>query len=124
MGLTVFGAWAASAAQDPNSHIQLYRYLNGSPNPAVGDPSCNAGIPKVTHICFLNKSPPGDMRFYQATGPLTLPPGGFESIVVAYSSPPRWRRRGVPPGVMSLRVIPPSSEILGEWRRESIRSTR
>ena len=33
------------------------------------------------------------------------------------SSPPRWRRRGVPPGVMSLRVIPPSSEILGEWRR-------
>ncbi len=111
VGLTVFGAWAASAAQDPNSHIQLYRYLNGSPNPAVGDPSCNAGDPKVTHICFLNKSPPGDMRFFQATGPLTLPPGGFESIVVAYIFAAPVEAAGCPGG---CDVPPGDPTVLGD----------
>ncbi|MBA2304817.1 MAG: hypothetical protein H0W08_19585 [Acidobacteria bacterium] len=84
VGVTVLGAFSSDLNQDPASSVQLYRYLTGRPDPAVGDPPCNAGDPKLTHICFINKGPPGDMRFFQATGPLTLPPGGFESVVVAY----------------------------------------
>ena len=70
--------------RDPSTSAQFYRYLTGTPDPAVGDPPCNAGDPRVTHICFINNSPPGDMRFFQATGPLTLAPGEFQSVVVAY----------------------------------------
>ena len=83
-GLTVFGAYNGQTAGDAQSSVQLYRFLTGKPNPAVGDPPCNAGDPAVSHICFLNRSPPGDMRFFQATGPITLRPGQFESVVVAY----------------------------------------
>jgi len=84
VGLTTFGTFLGNAGDDPASSAQLYRYLLGAPDPRAGDPDCNAGDPKVTHICFINRSPPGDMRFFQATGPLSLPPGGFQSIVVAY----------------------------------------
>jgi hypothetical protein len=87
VGLTVFGAFSAfsgGANRDPASSAQLYRYLTGTPDPAQGDPPCNGGELKLTHICFINNGPPGDMRFFQATGPLTLPPGGSQSIVVAY----------------------------------------
>ncbi len=83
VGLTLFSN-TINSVNDPGSSVQLYRYLTGRPDPIVGDAPCNSGDPQVTHICFLNQSPPADIRFFQATGPLTLPPGGFESIVVAY----------------------------------------
>jgi hypothetical protein len=83
-GLTVFGAFAGNTGQDPASSVQLYRYLTGAPDPRAGDPACNGGDLRLTHICFINKSPPGDMRFFQTTGPLTLPPGESQSVVVAY----------------------------------------
>jgi hypothetical protein len=85
VGLTIFGnSTNGGVFHDPTTSVQLYRYLTGSNDPGVGDPPCNAGNPKTSHICFINKSPPADIRFFQATGPLTLPPGGFESIVVGY----------------------------------------
>jgi hypothetical protein len=84
LGLTIFGAFPRQGDFDPGTSVQVYRFLTGTPSPAVGDPPCNAGDPAVTHICFITKSPPSDMRFFQATGPLTLPPGGFQSIAVAY----------------------------------------
>ena len=82
-GLTIFGAFRGGPG-DPTSSAQLYRYLTGTPVAALGDPPCNGGNPKLAHICFINNGPPDDMRFFQATGPLTLPPGGSQSIVVAY----------------------------------------
>jgi hypothetical protein len=69
---------------DPFSAGQLYRYLSATVDPAAGDDQCNAGDPKVTHICFLNNAQPTDVRFFQSSGPLTLGPGDFGSIVVAY----------------------------------------
>ena len=84
VGLTIFGALTPAFVCDPANSVQLYRYLTGTPDPGSGDPPCNAGDPKTTHICFINNSPPSDMRFFQATGPLTIPPGGFQSVVVAY----------------------------------------
>jgi hypothetical protein len=83
VGLTMFGTFTRNVT-DPTSATQLYRYFSGKPDPTLGDPSCNAGDPTTTHICFINNSPPADMRFFQATGPLTIPPGGFQSVVVAY----------------------------------------
>jgi hypothetical protein len=71
------------AFPDPNNAQQLYRYISGNLNPAAGDPQCNTGDPRVTHICFINNVP-SDTRTFQSSGPLQLPPGGQATIVVAY----------------------------------------
>jgi hypothetical protein len=62
---------------------QAYRYLSGNVNPAAGDPQCNQGDPDITGICFVAVQPQ-DVRTFQSSGPLTLPPGGQATIVVAY----------------------------------------
>jgi hypothetical protein len=72
------------AFDDAGNAIQLYRYLSNNISPAAGDAPCNTGNPQVTHICFVNVTAPADMRFFQSSGPLTLGPGQFGSIVVAY----------------------------------------
>ena len=69
---------------DPQNTIQLWRYLSGNMSVAAGDQPCNTGVPSVTRICFVNNTSPQDMRFFQSSTALTLPPGGFGSIVVAY----------------------------------------
>lgn len=85
VGLTLFGTYSfQSSFIDPLSAGTLYRYLSATVNPALGDSQCNSGNPKVTRICFLNNAQPADMRFFQASGPMTLAPGEFASIVVAY----------------------------------------
>ena len=71
------------AFPDPNNAQQLYRYISGNLNPAAGDPQCNTGDPKVTHLCFINNVA-SDTRTFQSSGPLTLPAGGQATIVVAY----------------------------------------
>jgi hypothetical protein len=71
------------AFPDAASVNQLYRYLSGNLNPAAGDPQCNTGDPTITHLCFVNNQP-SDVRTFQSSGPLTLPPGGQATIVVAY----------------------------------------
>jgi hypothetical protein len=71
------------AFPDAASVNQMYRYLSGNLNPAAGDPQCNTGDPDVTGICFINTQP-SDTRTFQSSGPLTLPPGGQATIVVAY----------------------------------------
>jgi hypothetical protein len=68
---------------DPQNAAQLYRYLSGTVSPAAGDQACNFGPPAVTHICFI-ASTAADSRFFQSSTPLTLAPGEFGSIVVAY----------------------------------------
>lgn len=72
------------AFNDARDVVQLYRYLSGSISQAEGDAPCNTGDPTVTNICYVNNSSPADMRFFQSSTPLTLPPGGRGSIVVAY----------------------------------------
>ena len=71
------------AFPDPNNAQQLYRYISGNLNPAAGDPQCNTGDPKITHLCFINNVP-SDTRTFQSSGPLTLPAGGQATIVIAY----------------------------------------
>jgi hypothetical protein len=81
---TINGRPFAGAVNDPRDTKQLYRYLSGTLNPALGDDPCNTGDPTQTRICFINNNSPQDMRFFQSSTPLTLAPGEFGSIVVAY----------------------------------------
>jgi hypothetical protein len=84
-GLTMFSNTINEGAfNDPGSWQQLYRYLSATLNPALGDSQCNSGNPRLTHICFINYAQPTDIRFFQSSGPMTLKPGEFGSIVVAY----------------------------------------
>lgn len=87
VGLTTFSAFVNRAGgggfSDPGNAVQLYRYLSGRLDVLAGDGQCNTGDLLVTHICFINQGFADDMRFFQATGPLTLAPGEFGSVAVA-----------------------------------------
>jgi hypothetical protein len=85
VGLSLFSNTINGGAfDDAQTTIQLYRYLSNNISTAAGDAACNVGDPHVTHICYVNTGSPDDMRFFQSSGPLTLGPGEFQSIVVAY----------------------------------------
>jgi hypothetical protein len=84
VGLTLFSNTINGGAfDDAQNTIQLYRYLSGNISVAAGDAACTAN-PLTDKICFVNTGAPADMRFFQSSGPLTLAPGQFQSIVVAY----------------------------------------
>jgi hypothetical protein len=85
VGLTLFSNTINGGAFDDASNAtQLFRYLSNNISVAAGDAACNTGDPHLTKICYVNTGGPDDMRFFQASGPLTLAPGEFASIVVAY----------------------------------------
>jgi hypothetical protein len=91
VGLTLYSNTINQGAfDDASNQTQLWRYLSGNISTAAGDAACNTGNQLVTHICYVNNNTPADMRFFQSSGPLTLAPGGFGSVVVAYVfAPPR-----------------------------------
>ena len=68
---------------DPGNTTQLFRYLSGGISQAAGDAPCSYN-PVTTHVCYVNNGNAADMRFFQSSTGLSLPPGGFGSIVVAY----------------------------------------
>ena len=85
VGLTLFSNTINGGAFDDAANAkQLFRYLSNNISVAAGDAACNTGVSAVTKICYINNGQPDDMRFFQASGPLTLGPGEFASIVVAY----------------------------------------
>jgi len=85
VGLTLFGATTNGGEfSDPPNTAALYRYLTGNLDPTEGDDFCNVGDVTVTRICYINQGAADDMRFFQASGPLTLAPGESSSIAVAY----------------------------------------
>jgi hypothetical protein len=88
VGLTLFGTFsrASGALQDPTDDKQLYRYMSGQLLPSDG--ACNVANFLVAHICFVNLGDPADMRQFQSSGPFSLAPGQFGTIVVAYINAP------------------------------------
>ena len=76
VGLTLFGTFSRSSGslQDPGDEKQLYRYITGGLLPTDG--ACSLTNPLESKICFVNISSPADMRFFQSSGPIDLPPGG------------------------------------------------
>jgi hypothetical protein len=84
VGLTLFSNTINQGAfDDAQNTVQLFRYLSGNISVPAGDAACN-NDPLTTKICYVNTGAPDDMRFFQSSGPLTLAPGQFQSIVVAY----------------------------------------
>ena len=81
---TVNGSPFSGAFNDPQNAIQLWRYLSGNISVPAGDQPCNSGNPAVSHLCWVNNTQAADMRFFQSSTGLSLPPGGQGSIVVAY----------------------------------------
>jgi hypothetical protein len=104
VGLTLFSNTINGGAFDDAANVtQLFRYLSNNISTAAGDAACNTGNPQVTKICYINNGAPEDMRFFQASGPLTLGPGAFGSIVVAYIfAAPRIVGACVGPGTCDL----------------------
>jgi hypothetical protein len=84
VGLSLFGTFSRSSGslQDPGDEKQLYRYITGRLLPTDG--ACSLPDPIESKICFVNISSPADMRFFQSSGPLTIEPGKFGTITVAY----------------------------------------
>ena len=68
---------------DARNTTQLWRYLSGNISTAAGDQACTFN-PVTTKLCYINNSAKNDMRFFQSSTELSLPPGGSGSIVVAY----------------------------------------
>ncbi len=125
-GLTLFGATTNGGEfSDPRNTAALYRYLTGNLDPSQGDNSCNVGNVQITKICYINQGAAADMRFFQASGPLTLAPGEFSSIAVAYVfAPPVASGACTGPDVCSqvrpqdptgslTRMLSPDSIVLG-----------
>jgi hypothetical protein len=85
VGLTLFSNTINGGAfDDAQNTTQLFRYISNNINPSAGDAPCNTGNPQLTRICFVNNTAADDMRFFQSSGPLTLAPGAFGTIAVAY----------------------------------------
>ena len=98
VGLTLFSQTTNSATifPDPRGVNQLYRYLSGNIGPT--DNPCSfvpASVARAKRLCFLGQDQQ-DMRFFQASGPLTLPPGEARSIVVAYINAAPYNGTGTP----------------------------
>jgi hypothetical protein len=84
-GLTMFTSFTSGGEFSPPRDTQaLYRLLTGNLDPDLGDDTCNVGDVTITRICYQNQGSPSDSRFAQATGPLTLAPGEYGSVAVAY----------------------------------------
>jgi hypothetical protein len=84
VGLTLFGTFSNStgSVQDPNDEKQLYRFITGRLLPQDG--ACSLPDPLASKICYVNIGSSADMRFFQSSGPINLPPGGSGTITVAY----------------------------------------
>ncbi len=81
---------------------QLFRYLSGNISQAAGDAACTYD-PVDDRLCFVNNDDPADMRFFQSSTPLTLAPGQFGSIVVAYIFAAPYKPTSYTPGTL----VPP-----------------
>ena len=69
---------------DPQTGIQLFRYLSGDLIPGIDRPCNYIGIPAETHICYLQKTTGTDTRHFQSSPAMTVAPGESKSIVIAY----------------------------------------
>ena len=89
VGLTMFSQHfnpnQGSGLLDPEGGNQLYRYISGhfGVTDAACSPFTDRQVALARRLCYLGQTQ-GDTRFYQASGPFTLPPGQAQTIVVAY----------------------------------------
>jgi len=87
---------------------QLWRYLSMNLRPDLGDPGCNiaGGAPQDRRTCWL---PPTyrDVKYFQSSGPFSLPPGETRTVVMAIFAAPIVAGSGVVQG--SFANAPPNT---------------
>ena len=90
---------------DPLGVRQLFRYLKGDVSTAAGDPVCTIPSSITARLCALVQTR-ADTRFFQASGPFSLPAGGSSTIVVGYTHAAPVRVAGYTPGTEVQPGIP------------------
>ena len=99
VGLTMFSQEinGSTGLPDAVGVRQLFRYLSGFLGPT--DNPCNPSAPgpvvRARRYCFLGQQQV-DARFFQASGPFSLPPGEARTIVVAYINAAPYNGTGTP----------------------------
>jgi hypothetical protein len=143
VGLTMFSTFSNPSSgtgfPDPAGVRQLYRYLSGFLGPT--DFPCNSNtdpaIARALRLCFLAQFQ-ADARFFQSSGPFSLPPGEARTIVVAYvqaaalaapllalpgggpggDNPPGVPATGDSIAVDPVRLVRPIEKVMG-WESQS-----
>lgn len=90
LGITMFSNTVngGTGYPDPVGIKQMYRYISGTSDPALGDLPCTDQANHVKlHYCVLWQTAV-DTRFFQSSGPMTLAPAHAATIVVAYINAP------------------------------------
>jgi len=90
IGITMFSNTVngATGYPDPVGIKQMYRYISGTSNPALGDLPCTDQANHIKlHYCVLWQTAV-DTRFFQSSGPIKLLPAHAATIVVAYINAP------------------------------------
>lgn len=106
VGLTMFSNTTNGGTfPDPVGVKQLFRYLKGDTQAAAGDPICTIPNSIQVRLCALVQSR-ADTRFFEASGPFSLPAGASATIVVAYTHGPPVRVAGYTPGTEVFPGIP------------------
>jgi len=106
VGLTLFSNTTNGGTfPDPQGVKQLFRYLKGDVSSAAGDPTCTIPNSIQRRLCALVQDP-ADTRFFQASGPFSLPAGQSAVIVVAYTHAAPVLAPGYTPGTVVRPGIP------------------
>ncbi len=103
---------------DPVGTSQMYRYISGHNNTALGDPSCSVPNPVLYRTCGL-VTVPGDQRAFTASGPFDLKPGQSSVVVVAMvGAAPVASLPATSNGkyAMPAFTLPPSNSGVVQWR--------
>jgi hypothetical protein len=118
VGLTLFSVMSGFAFIDPFPNPlgekQLWRYLSGNLDTALGDPTCtvvpeiDTGSPATTErsLCY-SPDLATDVYFFQASGPFGLAPGEAATIVAAYMVGPTVET--MPDGSPSGIIVSPAN---------------
>ncbi len=104
---------------DPVGVSQMYRYISGHNNPALGDPACSVPDPVLYRTCGL-VTVPGDQRAFVASGPFDLNPGQSSVVVVAMVAAAPVAQLPAVTNMgkynMPAFTLPPSNSGVTEWR--------
>ena len=76
VGLTMFGTFSRVVRLAPGPERREAALPLHHRRLLPTDGACSLPDPVASKICFVNISSPADMRFFQSSGPLDLPPGG------------------------------------------------